>query len=256
MRTDRIRQTAWVLALIFISVSFANADTYIKQTRRTDPFTMMGQAQPEKIETIVTWLGKDRARIDSGQETSMIVLSNKKLAYMLNHKDHTYMEMPLNMQEAVTAMTSKEESEEAKRAAMMYQNMAQSMMQGMSIKVTPTSQTQKIKNWTARKYQIEMSMPMGGASKSDAWATEDIKVDSSLYWMAANANMSGQKGFEKVTQEMQKIKGFIVLKETRSQAMGTEIKTTEEVVELAEKNPPSGLFDIPKGYSKTEGFMP
>ncbi len=255
MRTSKLRQIALILLLMFIPASFANADTYIKQTRRTDPFTVMGQTQPEKIETIVTWLGKDRARIDMGTETSMIVLPEKKRLYVLNHQERTYTEMPLNVQDAINTMMKDAGGEEAKRAAEMYQNMAQAMMQGMTVKVTPTSETKKIKNWNTRKYIIETRMPMAGTSKSEAWATEDIKVDPRVYWTAANASMAGQQGFDKVLQEMQKVKGFIVFQETRSQAMGAELKVTEAVVELAEKSAPSGAFDIPAGYKKAEGFM-
>jgi outer membrane lipoprotein-sorting protein len=255
MKTNKIRQTALILILIFISASFANADTYIKQTRRTDPFTIMGQTQPEKIETTVTWLGKDRARIDMNAETSMIILPDKKFMYVLNHQEKTYTQMPLNMQETINTMITDEGGEEAKRAAEMYRNMSQAMMQGMAVKVTPTSETKKIKNWNTQKYLIEMNMPMAGTSKSEAWATEDIKVDPRLYWTAANAAMAGQQGFDKVLQEMQKVKGFIVFQEIRSQAMGAELKVTEEVVELAEKSAPKGAFDIPAGYKKAEGFM-
>jgi|GEM_PF-108506 len=256
MKTSRNRQTVLIFILIFISGAIANADTYIKQTRRTDPFEVMGQTQPEKIETTVTWLGKNRARIDAGEETSMIIFPDKKLMYMLNHKEQTYMEMPLNAQEAVNAMIKDEGDEESRKAAEMARDMAQSMMQGIEVKVTETNETRKVKNWNARKYYIEMTMPMAGNSRSEAWATEEIKIDPRVYWTAANAMMAAQPGFDKVIQEMQKIKGFIVFQETRGEAMGAEVKTTEELVEMTEKDAPAGTFDIPRGYTKTEGFRP
>lgn len=208
MKGKRIRLTgALVVALLFTGAAL-NAEIYIKQTRKTDPFTVMGQTQPEKVETIVTWLGKDRVRVDTGDGTTMIVLGDKKIMYMINHEDMTYAEIPVGG-DAIGAMIKKEGGEQGEEAMKMYQQMAQSMMGSMEAKVTPTDETKKIKSWTARKYLIEMSMAMV-KTKSEAWATEEIKIDPRLYYMAANAMMASMQGFDKIIQEMQKVKGMIV----------------------------------------------
>jgi hypothetical protein len=249
MNGKRIRLAgALVVALLFTGAAL-NAEIYIKQTRKTDPFTVMGQTQPEKLETIVTWIGKDRIRVDTGEDTSIIVLGDKKVMYMINHEEMTYAEMPVGG-DMFGAMAGEAGGEEAKKGMEMAKKMAQSMMGSMQAKVTPTDETKKIKDWTARKYLIEMSMGSMMKANSEAWATEDIKIDPRLYYMAANAMMASMGGLDTIVQEMQKVKGMIVYQETKSEAMGATMRMVEEVVEMGEKAAPAGAWDIPKGYKK------
>jgi hypothetical protein len=35
--------------------------------------------------------------------------------------------------------------------------------------------------------------------------------------------------------------------------MGAEVKSTEELIEVEEKPAPSGIYEIPKGYTKGKG---
>lgn len=250
MNGKAIRTTAAAAVVLLLASSALRAEIYIKQTRKTDPFTVMGQTQPEKVETIVTWLGKDRIRVDTGEETSIIVLADKKIMYMINHEEMTYAEMPVGG-DLFGAMAGEAGGEEAKKGMEMAKHMAQAMMGSMQAKVTPTDETKKIKNWTARKYLIEMSMGSMMKANSEAWATEDIKVDPRLYYMAANAMMASMGGLDKIIQEMQKVKGMIVYQETKSEAMGATMRMVEELVEMDEKAAPAGAYDIPKGYKKS-----
>jgi len=253
MKGKRVFSAAALAVVLFAASVAANAEVCIKQTRHTDPFTVMGQAQPEKNETVVTWLAKDKARTDMGEETSIIVFPGKKVMFMLNHENLTFMEMPLDSQDMFGGMMQGEKSEEAKKAMEMAKQMAQGFAQSMEAKVTETGETKKIRGWNCRKYIVEISMAMG-KSRSEAWATEDIKIDPRLYWMASNAMMAAQQGFQKVIQEMQKVKGMIVYQETKSEAMGSEVRMVEEVVEVSEKSAPAGAFDVPAGYKKASGF--
>lgn len=250
MNGKAIRTTAAAAVVLLLASSALRAEIYIKQTRKTDPFTVMGQTQPEKVETIVTWLGKDRIRVDTGEETSIIVLADKKIMYMINHEEMTYAEMPVGG-DLFGVMAGEAGGEEAKKGMEMAKQMAQAMMGSMQAKVTPTDETKKIKNWTARKYLIEMSMGSMMKANSEAWATEDIKVDPRLYYMAANAMMASMGGLDKIIQEMQKVKGMIVYQETKSEAMGATMRMVEELVEMDEKAAPAGAYDIPKGYKKS-----
>lgn len=68
--------------------------------------------------------------------------------------------------------------------------------------------------------------------------------------------MAAQPGFEKILQEMKKVKGIVVYNVTTADVMGAKVKTTEELVEIEEKTAPAGAFDLPKDYKKTEGMTP
>lgn len=260
MKKRTLSLVFFALVLLVAATLSAAADVCIKQVRHTDPFAIMGQTQPEKNENIVIWLGKNVARFDTGDKSSNIVMLDQKKMIALDHERLTYSEWPLNLEAMVDkavkdkAVKDEEEDEaegdkDIEEFAGLAKEMAGAMFAGLEVKVTPTGETRKIKSWSCRKYIVELSMPMG-KSRSESWATEDIKFDPKLYWAAANAMMLRQPGFEKVLQEMEKIKGFVVLQESTSEAMGAQVKTREEVQEVITTAAPAGIYEIPKGYKK------
>jgi hypothetical protein len=240
-------------AVMLLSSTPTFADTYMKQIRRTEPFTIMGQSQPATSETVETWIGDEATRTDNPDGTSTLVVYAEKRAYVLQHADRTYAEMPLDMGQAMNEMASKAgESEEDKAAAAAMQGMMGEMMQ-FKVNVTETGEEEKVGAWTARKYIMTTTMPMG-TNTSDIWATEDLEADMSGYWKAANISMAGQKGFEEMAAEMKKIRGVTVKTVNRSQMMGVEMMSTEELVEFASKTAPAGTFEVPAGYRKVSMF--
>lgn len=240
---------SFLLVFLFISFSVSlQADIYIKQVRKTDPFTIMGQTQPEKIETTSAWYGNNRIRLDTAEGATFIVLGDKNIVYIINHQDKVYAEAAIDG-DVIGAMIGEGE-EEDQEAREMMKMMAESFMDSIKAKVTATGETQKIKNWNARKYLLEMDMGQMGKSVAEIWATEDIKIPARLYHLAATAMLSQQPGMEKLMEEMKKIKGVVILQETTGEIMGAKIRTVEEVVELAEKAPPAGLYEVPKEYTR------
>jgi hypothetical protein len=67
--------------------------------------------------------------------------------------------------------------------------------------------------------------------------------------------LAAQPGFEKILDEMKKVKGVVVRNVTTATVMETAVKSTEELLEIAEKPAPAGIFDLPKDYKKIEGMM-
>jgi len=65
--------------------------------------------------------------------------------------------------------------------------------------------------------------------------------------------ISKQPGFQEMLEEMKKIKGIAVLTVSTSSAMGAEVKSTEELIEVEKKSAPSGTYEIPEGYIKAKG---
>lgn len=237
--------------LLFIALPLAvQADVYIKQKNHTDGFSMMGQNQPAKDDIFVTWMGKDMARMDHGEDSSIIVRMDKKVMYLIDHSEMRYTEMPIDSKGDIFASAivasdlSEEEQAEAKK---MMEGFAKMMKPKISVK--ETGETQKIKNWNCKKYNMTMSI-MGMTTKSEVWASEDIKIDYQLY-RNLNFSLLGQtQGIEDMMKEMEKIKGIVVLSTGSMSMMGTEVKSTQELIEVAEKSAPSGTYEVPDGYKK------
>jgi len=230
----------------------ARADVYMKQKTHTGSFTVMGRTQPEKDEIVVYWLGQNRARTDHDNGKSTIFLSDKGMLISLDHNKKTYMEMPLDIGKAMDeALAGK--GEEGQKVAGLMKGLTKGMMGGMTVKVTETGETKKIGSWSCRKYIIDMKMSMGETS-SEAWATEDLKIDAKLYLTAANAMMASQPGFQDIIKEMQKVKGVVVYQTSTAKVMGSDVMTTIELVECGDKTPPAGSYEVPAGYTKVKGM--
>jgi hypothetical protein len=240
---------AFVVACVSVSVS-VQADTYIKQKNHTDGFSMMGQNQPPQDDLFVTWMSKDKARMDHGKDTSMIIQLDKKIMYTISHTEMKYQEMPFSeTSDFLTAAISGSDlsDEEKAQAQQMMEGFAQMMTP--KVTVTETGETQKIKNWKCKKYIVAMDM-MGQTSTSEVWATEDIKVDYELYTTLVYSMMPKTPGLEEMIKEMKKVKGLTVLSTGTTSVMGTDVKTTQELLEVSEKSAPAGTYQVPEGYKK------
>ena len=244
---------AILVAFVFGAVQ-ARADVYMKQKTHTGAFKMMGPSQPEKDEFMIYWLAPGKARTDQDGGKSFIFLADKKILYALDHNEKTYAEVPMSIDKMIEeGVEDEEDQEEAKKMAEMMKGIAGGMMGSMSVKVTETGETKKIRDWNCRKYLVETNMgPM--KSQSETWATQDLKVDYNLYFAVANAMMSMMPGYDKLVQEMQQIKGVIVYQTSTTKMMGQDMTMTMEVLEHSEKSAPAGTYDIPAGYKKVKGM--
>jgi hypothetical protein len=153
-----------VLGLLFVLTCFImplalQADVYIKQKNHTDEMKIMGQTQPASDEIFVTWMGKDKARLDHGEDTSTIVRLDKKMIYLINHAEMKYGEMPFNETSDIltAAVSGADLSDEEKAEAQKMMKGFASMMQP-KVTVKETGETQKIKNWNCKKYIMTMEM--------------------------------------------------------------------------------------------------
>jgi hypothetical protein len=226
----------------------ARADVYMKQKTHTGSSTMRGKTQPEKDETAVIWLGENKSRTDNDSGRSVIFLADKGLLYVIDHNKKTYMEMPLDLGKSMNEALAGQGEQGQKVADMM-----KGMMGGMTVKVADTGETKMIGSWNCRKYLIDTKMSMGETS-SEVWATEDIKIDPKLYFTAAYAMMASLPGFQDMIKEMQKVKGVIAYQVSTAKMMGSDVKTTMELLECAGKSAPAGTYDLPAGYTKVKGM--
>jgi hypothetical protein len=262
MRKNRILLISSAAILIGLAAVArpARADVFMKQKVHTGAMKVMGQSQPEKDTIRVTWLGPNKVRMDQDGGTSTVFLADKKVLYLIDHNKKQYSEMPLDFEKMMGQAAEAQAGEDPDRAKAMekmpaaMKNMMKGMMEGMSATVTDTGETKTIGSWTCRKYLVEMNMGMMGKVKSESWATEDLKVDTSLYFTSANAMMASQPGFEKIAQEMRKIKGVVVSTASAMTVMGSDVTSTTELLECADKAAPAGTYELPAGYTKVKGI--
>ena len=86
---------------------------------------------------------------------------------------------------------------------------AQQMMGNVDVKVTPTEETKDVGEWSTRKFDISMKFAMGEI-KMASWATEEIKLDRSLFNRVTNAMTAQMPGMQKIADAMDEVEGVPV----------------------------------------------
>jgi len=226
-----------IFGAVLILAAFVSADVYIKSKTHTDAFSIMGQSQPAKDETVEQWFGNDKFA-HLGSEMSSIVDLKNNVMFLVNHKDKTYVEteLPLDI------------------AKLMPPEMAQMMgaMMKMTVAVKPTGETKTIGQWKCSGYDVSiqmMMMPM----KMAVWASTDVPMDMEKFSkMYANVLKAQLRLDDAALQEMAKIKGYWIASETTAEMMGAKIRTTTEVIEITNKTPNPSVYAVPQGYTKTQ----
>jgi hypothetical protein len=218
---------------IALSVPAAASDLVVTTAKHAD--AMMGQPAKDSVE--VSWIGKDRMRMEDGERVT-IVRGDLKKMYIVDTKAKTYstIDLPLDMKKYLPA----------EQAPMIEQ-----MMSGMKVTVTPTTETKQIKDWEATRYTLAMSMPGGANITQEIWATKELPIDAtSLQEMRATILSANPMGGSALSTEMQKVDGLPVLTERTMSVMGNEAKTTEEVTSIEQKDALAGHYDVPEGFTE------
>lgn len=242
------RSRALACALVAFMCSSTFAGLYTKHKVHTDGYVVAGQTIPAGDAAVVTRLSGDMGRIDQGTDTSVIINLQKQTMVILDNKNKTYAEVDMGQMKGQMNDALAESGMTADQMQAMA-GMMGSMMK-MSATVKKTNETKKIKNWSCTKYDVTMSMGMGGTRTSRMWVTSAVKVSPKLYQHIKNFAVLQMPGMEEMIQEFEKIQGVPVLVTSQSVVMGSTIKRTEELLELKEMSIPTSVFSIPKSYKE------
>jgi len=224
------------LSLLLVLSAFAGADVYVKSKSHSDAFSMMGQSQPAKDETVEQWIGDDQFAYISTQMNSIVDLK-KNVMYIINHQDKSYVEAPLPLD----------------FSKLLPPEMAQmAQMMKVTVTVTPNGQTKTIGQWKCSGYDASiqmMMMPM----KMTIWASTDVPIDmekfSKLYGNVLKVSMQMD---DAAMKEMMKIKGYQIATEMTGEMMGAKMSVATEVIEITKKSPGASVYTVPAGYTKKD----
>lgn len=227
-----------ILGLTFLAALSSPAwsgDVVITRQKHTDATNVMGQDQPALDSQEVLWIGKDHMRMEEGDRVTIVRADLKKM-YMLDIQAKTCstVDLPFDLTKFLPA----------EMAPMMEQMASQS-----KVTVTPTGESQKIKDWNTTKYTLSMTMPMG-SSTQEMWVTNEIGTDRTGWQDMFAAQMASSPFGAGLAAEMRKIDGIVIKSERTQTMMGTEIKSWESVLSVEEKEAPAGHYDVPAGYTE------
>lgn len=230
-----MKKVLFAVILVLVIALMLPADVYIKTNVHTDAFAMMGKDQPAKDDVMEQWVGNNQLVNKTGDKI-MIMDMNKKIMFIVNPKDKTYVETALPLDMSILL---------PKEAASMV-----SMMK-MTVKVTANGQTKKINKWSCSGYDVEMSMMMM-QMKMKVWATTEVPFDWKMF-AKMYANVSKMSFMDDAAiAELMKISGYQVASEMTMDMMGSKLNVTSQVVEITQKPAPAGIYSVPAGYTKKD----
>jgi len=236
----------------------ASPDIYLREKSHTDQVSVLGQILiPEEDITIESWISDDRVRQDAYDPlgnplNSTIIRLDQGKIFLIDHTSRTYSDMdyplPVNMDSQLPIDIN-------------------SLLEQMTLEVTPTSKTKMIDSWSCTKYDVRIeTIDIQGQSiviTQEIWTTNDIKINQELF---KNPTLDNQPNVlissptqNAITSQWNKIKGYPVLTITTTtlttHMMGNKLDITmtytNELIEITEGVPPEGIYEIPKGYTKT-----
>jgi len=124
-------------------------------------------------------------------------------------------------------------------------------MMKMTVKVTSNGQTQKINNWNCSGYDVDMSVSMM-QMKMKVWATTDVPFDWKAFAKMYTNVYKMSFMDDAALAELMKINGYQVASEMTMNMMGANMKVTTQVVEIAKKDAPAGVYAVPPGFIKKD----
>jgi hypothetical protein len=231
-----MRILALFLAACALVVPASASDTKITKRKITDTITVKGMERPLEIQNEVTWLGKERLRVDMGVWTTIVRADTKKL-YQINHDARSYsvVDLPVDLKKYMTPEQTKKAEDTAAK---------------VTISVTPTTETKRIKDWTATKYTMTMTVPKRGTFTEQIWAASDVGFDTAAWFQLLSARMTLQPVGALMAAEQAKIVGYPLSIE-RTQTIGRNALTgRDEVLSIECLEAPEGTFEVPKDYTE------
>jgi hypothetical protein len=195
----------------------------------------------EVVETM--WIAKDRVRVEEGR-TVVILRQDQKKLYMLDTNDKTFgtIELPFDIKDHVPPES---------------RDLIDTLRSNTKAEVTPTTETQKVRDWNTTKYTLTMTVSMPGREallSENLWVTKDIKIDSPQWKeMSATLVMLKMNGPD-LTTELAKIDGLPVSIDRTLTSNGKAVKSHDEVTLVESKDAPEGNYEVPKDYTEIKPF--
>lgn len=227
------RRPLLALALVaaFAGISFAAAaDTLVTLSSREQG---VGD-QPERQGTVTLWIGDDVVARDDGR--SRAILRDGELV-LVDHESRSYslLALPVDVPSLIPP-------EMRELAGQMMQ------MMRMDAEITPTDERREVAGWDARRYQVQLTNPMGVAVAMDLWLSEEVELPAARVEELARALGEVQPGGGGWVAELTALPGFPVLQETRIAVGGDEMTSREELVSIERKTAPAGVYAPPADY--------
>lgn len=229
-----------VFAFFFVPGAGAGADICVKQHAHTDDYYYGGEVTPAEDTYIEVWFGDKRMAYVTDNRSIVIDLAGEKLTW-INHTDSTYAETTLPFEWAGIA------DEEAVAFLGRYPSRGT---------VEATDRMREINGYSCKCYEITSWIEVQGSryneTDEELWVTTDVPLDWDTF-DKTNAIFAKLRNADPgYAEALAVVKGYPILSDGNRFIKGFSVKTTEEVLEVLERDPHKDVYSVPEGFTRKE----
>jgi len=246
-----MRKILTVLIIFLAAVSFLRADLYVKKVKQAAPYEIMGKKRSGRVEIQELWLAKDKFA-QRGKELSIIFNKKSEKLYLVVNPAKVYLEIPLGItRENLNDYFPQKIADIIKSIRV------------TDVKVNLNTERKKIANWDCQKSEFEMTILIPALNamprmKMVMWMTKDLSVDykgyltgmEEVFKLLFSKVLDVDENSRKELEKLDRIEGFQVAGEGILKIFGAEIREGEQCLEVAEKQAPPGVYEVPKNFKK------
>jgi hypothetical protein len=203
--------------------------------------TIVNQGAPT---TSTQYIAVDRVRTSDGQHDTIMEVAAGRFT-VIDHKKKEYYEF--TREEMLASMQKLEQQMSGPMGAMMDK-----MMGGKGGEATvEKGGSRKVAGYDCTIYTVSL----GENLKYEMCATQALQLPAQYYdALKGPSSMLGPmaKRFDKVFDEMKKIKGFPIAMTSTVNMMGSKVNHVSEATEVRKGAIPATAFEIPAGYKKKD----
>ena len=194
--------------------------------------------------TSTQYIAADRMRTSDGEHDTIVEVASGRFT-VINHKKKEYYEFTRD--EMLASMQKFEQQMSGPMGAMM-----EKMMGGKAGEVTvQKGASRKVAGYDCASYTFSLGENM----RYEMCATQALQLPVQYYdALKGPYAMMGPMGrrFDKVFEEMKKVKGFPVAMSSTVNMMGLKMQLDSEATEVRKGPIPASAFQVPAGYTKKE----
>lgn len=203
--------------------------------------TTVNQGAPS---TATQYIGADRIRSSDGEHDTIVEVGSGRFT-VINHKKKEYYEFTRD--EMLASMQRFEQQMSGPMGAMM-----EKMMGGKIGEVTVTKgAARKVAGYDCTTHVFSLGENM----RYETCATQALQLPPAYYdALKGPYTLMGPmaKRFDKIFEEMKKVKGFPVAMSSTVNVMGFKMNVTSEATEVRRGAIPATAFQLPAGYKKKD----
>jgi hypothetical protein len=220
-------------------------DWYFREEIRWERFVFFLRTASKVRQVNELWIGEDRAAYLEPGRRIVLDRSRRTFTY-LNTSDRTYVQwkLPLDGVDLFSPELERERRELSYGAA-----------------VEPTGRSRKIRGYECREYSVTTWAEREGRRDSfeslHVWATTELEVDHALVEQLIDLFRRLQPRTAKAVEQLGLIRGIQLRIEYDGPGnFVVRERLVAEDVEIIRRTPPSGIYEVPDGYTRKQRLTP